>query len=165
MLFKFFVVLLVASIPVKVLSAQEPQSTSVEEKVLQQSFAGYQAGLAYDEVCNGNDPKSRYDFSKPENVYLMGSQNLLAGRIGGLLRLRFPESTQEELVERMLQTAKAMNQSAASALKEHGCESDAGVSASRSWTLYTKVHPMQISTFIDKAIVDQGGAVTTFDDE
>lgn len=37
---------------------------SVEEKMLFTAFTSYVGALTYDEICNGTDPKSRYDFKR-----------------------------------------------------------------------------------------------------
>ena len=147
---------LVVSLP----AYAEQKAASIEEQVLMETFIGYQSALVFDEVCNKNDPKSRYDFEKPENVNLMGNQQMLAARIGGLQHLRFPEASVDDLVKKLVATSAAIESKIAEKVRSDGCESRAGKAAGEAYKLFSQAHPAQVFGLIDKKIVEKGGTVT-----
>jgi len=138
----------------------QAQSTTIEEQVLVQSFSVYQMGLAYDEICNKTDPKTRYDTKKKENVMLFGNQNLLTARIGGLMHKRNPDKTVDELVEDLINLSKVIEQAIKKKLNEQGCKGEAAQAAENAFKLYSTAQPIQINSFLDKRIVEGGGTIT-----
>lgn len=136
------------------------REATIEETVLMQSFASFQAALAYNEVCNGIVPKDRYDTKKPENVNLLGNEQMLAARIGGLQHLRFPKATVKELVEKLVDTAQTLRKKVIATLESDGCDSSKGKAAGKAYLLYSKTHPFQIFSMINKEITKRGGTIT-----
>lgn len=137
-----------------------PQNMTVEEQVIMKSFAGYVGGLVYDEVCNGTDPASRYDFEKPQNVMLMGNQQMLAARAGGVWKIRNPGGSVEDGLAFLLSVQERVEQHSKAVLEEKGCESPEAQSLARLYKLYSETHPGAVFAFIDKSIEDAGGTVT-----
>ena len=136
-------------------------SPTIEEQVIMNSFALYQTALVYDEVCNGHDPKDRYDLKKPENVRLLGNEQLLAARFGGVEHGRFPDKSVDEMVAKMTGFSKMIKGKAKETLDSKGCDSEAAQSGEKALKLFTTVIPAQLNELLDAQIKKQGGTVTS----
>lgn len=158
-----FLTLCLAVFNFSVAMAQDEQVVSVEERVVISGFAVFNAALAFDQVCNGRDPKEMFDLNKPENINLLGNQQLLAGRYGGLLHNRYPDQPDKVILKKMLLIADQMQKKTSAQLRADGCDSEAGISLSKAWDLYSKSAPEHINRFIDQKITDEGGTITAND--
>ena len=141
------------------------EGMTVEEKILLKSFTVYQASLTYDEICNDVQPKEYYNKdddnpNKTKNVNILGNQQLLVARLGWMQKLRFPKLSIEDVVERLVGMAEKIKNKTAETLKEKGCASKEAESLKNGLLLYSTNHPVQISSFLDKAIIKGGGTIT-----
>lgn len=136
------------------------EEITIEERVMMSTFMFYQSGLAFDEVCNKTDPVTRHDFNKPENVNLMGNQQMLAARIGNLMQMRLPKETIDQLVERLVKITEKAKIMVTEGLNKYGCESQNAKNAKQSYALFAQNHPSQVSAIIDNEIIKQGGSIT-----
>lgn len=137
---------------------------TVEEQVVMKHFTNYQGALVYNEVCNGASPKDRYNLDKTINVILMGNEQMLAARAGGLQRIRFPDANVDELVKKLVTASKHIQTGIRKILEETGCENPNSESLKKAYLLFTTVHSSQIYAFIDKEIVEKGGTVTSLEE-
>lgn len=140
--------------------AQAQAASSIEEKLTLKAFLNYEAALQYDEACNNNAPKTRYDFDKKENVLRQGNEQMLASRMGLLFQNRTPNITVDQGVKKLTDISKNSGTHIAKLLKEKGCNSPEGQLAKKSLQLYTTVHPQLIHSMLDKEIIKQGGNIT-----
>ncbi|NQZ13619.1 MAG: hypothetical protein HRT94_02175 [Alphaproteobacteria bacterium] len=141
-------------------SPAKAQEVSIEEKTITMAFVNYQTALIYDEICNGTDPKDRYDFEKPENVNLIGHEQMLAARLGGLIKVRMPQISVDDTVKRMTLMRDHTRESVSKKLEEIGCDSDETQSTQSLLNFFSNAHPAQLYAFIDKQITDAGGTIT-----
>lgn len=142
-------------------ACSKPAPVTVEETVLMQAFVTYYGALAYDEVCNGTDPKSRYDFGQQQNVMLFGNQNMLAARVGGLWHVRYPERSVDDGVKHLLAIKNKIEAKTKEILKAEGCTSEKSKSFTVGYDFYSKNNPGVIFATLDKEIVKRGGKVTS----
>lgn len=157
---------IVAVILIFFLSGCERASAiTTEEKVMIKGLSGYVIGLAWDEICNGTNPQSRYeDFTKKENVNLIGNRQLFGARLGGVLHVRHPKKSADEILLILNNMEKSIDQKARQKLKGEGCGGETAKAASKTYLLFSSTHPAVINKFMDKSIVDAGGTVTSSDE-
>ena len=142
------------------LMACSKDSLTVEQKVLMGTFASYQSALVYDEVCNGTDPKSRYDFGKIENVNLIGNEQMLVARLGAIQHLSVPDKSIDELVKALHGVAKKFQETARQNLDVKGCDSPEAKSTATAYAVFSSFSPAQLSSVVDGRITEQGGVIT-----
>jgi len=142
-------------------SCTEEKEATIEEIVVMETFVAYQAALAYDEICNNNSAQDRFkNMNKKENIMLIGHEQMLAARAGGLQHIRFPDATVDELVVRLVNGLSKTKEKTENLLKEKGCTSPEANKIKAAYTMFSKSHPAQIFSLIDKKIIRQGGRVT-----
>lgn len=132
----------------------EQKAPSVEEQVLMETFIGYQSALVFDEVCNKGGSSSQAGAKN-----LAGNQEMLAARIGGLQKLRYPQASAADLNQKLKATSKAIEGKIAEKVRKDGCESRAGKAAGEAYELFSQAQPSQLSGLIDKKVADKGGTV------
>jgi len=142
---------------------KEPDVT-VEEQVVMRGFVNFISGVTYEGFCNKTDPKSYYDFKKKENVMLIGNQQLLAGYLGGLHHIRFPEKSMEDGIKWLTGIQNNVEAKMAAQLQKEGCKSEAAQTAAKAFQLYRHAHPAQIAGLMHKEIEKNGGKVTPLKD-
>lgn len=143
-------------------NAQE--KPTIEEEVLMRTFGSYQAALVFDEKCNDVAPKDRFDLSNAKNVNLIGHEQMLAARIGGVQHARFPDAEVDVLVKRLVKAKKIIKDSAYKTLNEKGCESAEAQASKKTLEMFIKAHPSQIFTLANKEIIKRGGTVTSVEE-
>lgn len=139
--------------------------STIEQNVMMKAFSGYVLSLTWDEVCNGTDPKSRFEnFSKSENTMLLGNRQLFGARLGGVLHVQNPDKSVDEIVQHMTGMEKTIADNARAKLNAEGCSGATAQAGAKTYMLFSKSHPAQINAFMDKSITDAGGKVTSPDE-
>lgn len=159
---RHFCIVIIALSLLSACSKQPPPT--IEEQLLFKVFSNYVGGLTYDEVCNGTDPKSRYDFEKKENVFLQDNQRMLAARLGGLWHIRYPQKSVDEGVKHLLSIQKKIEEKAHSVLKEKGCDSEQATTLAKAYKQFRTQPSLILMPSLDREIVKRGGRVTTVEE-
>lgn len=144
--------------------SQKQEPASIEEQVLLKTFTAFTVALKYDEVCNGADPKARFDFNKKENVLILGTEQMLAARLGGLMHLRRPDKPAKDLVDVLVKMRDKVGQEAEAGLKSKTCDSAEAKQTAKALEIYKNTHPSIVFAMIDKEIEKQGGKVTSMEE-
>lgn len=154
------VALLFLGAALTVLAGCSQPAPTVEEKILMKGFASYVAALTFDEVCNGTDPKARYDFKQKNHLMLMGNQQMLVARIGGLWYLRHRKKSINEGVAHLFAVQRRLEAKTKKIWKLEGCDSEKAQAAAKAYRLYSETSPAVVMALIDRTIKKEGGTVT-----
>ena len=160
MRFLFLAIILISFL----VSCSPPREVTIEEQVLRRSYEGFIVALTYDEICNGNDPKTIFDTERKESSMFFGHQNMLIARLGGLHMMHNPKLSMDESIQQLLEIRNKIKVAAKARLEAAGCDSEVGNQLGKAYEFYSRVHPAMAMEMIDKRIEEEGGTVSSFDE-
>jgi len=94
-------------------------------------------------------------------VMLLGNEQMLAARIGGLWHIRHPKKSVDEGVKYLLGKADEIKGKAKEIFKTEGCQSDKAAAGAKAYKIYSEAHPAIVIGLIDREIEKQGGKITS----
>lgn len=144
--------------------SQARMPSSPQEVVIFKNFAGFFSAKMYDKICNGHSGNYHNDLSNSKNVNIVGNEQMLSARIGGVIKIMNPEFSADQVIKIMISMKDDFSKKSEKMLRERGCDSDEAKKLSIGYRIFSEYHPAKVHALIDSSIKKEGGTVMSHDE-